>query len=618
ISITAINITGTDAAMFGHSAALPLDVDPQTSGSIPVTFTPNGVVGTKSASLEIVHSGGNSPVTIALTAELFEIIPLTLNTIPDQFNEVGQMSSLIAVASGGDPNENVTYSIANQPSGIVIEPTNGQLTGVIDASALTGGSNSDGVHLVTITASKAGSIDATQQFNWTITAASANTWFDKDEDETYTARHECSFVQAGDKFYLFGGRESAQTLDIYDYNSNTWTSLVNSAPIEFNHFQALEYEGLIWVIGAYKTNVFPSETPADHVWSYNPATSEWIQGPEIPVARKRGSTGLVVHNDKFYIVAGNTNGHSGGFVSWFDEYDPATGIWTVLPDTPRPRDHFHAAVIDGKLYAASGRLSGGTGGTFAPVISEVDVYDFALGTWSTLPSNQNLPTPRAAAIVANFEGKLVVAGGESNASSSAFDITEVFDPVSGNWTLGDNLNHPRHGTQGIVSGNGIFVAAGSPNRGGGRQKNMEYYGQDAPTGSPSVASTMAADTAISFGSGESKNATINITTGNVGIIVRSMDLSGPDASEFSIDSGNLTNGLLKSSSQHVVGLAHTGTGTNKSATLTINYNETDTHVIALTVDGAGSNQAPVAVASADLLTGEAPLDVAFTGSASTD
>ena len=60
--------------------------------------------------------------------------------------------------------------------------------------------------------------------------------FSKNENEDYTARHENSFVQAGDKFYLMGGRENSKTIDIYDYTSDSWTALVDSAPFEFNHF----------------------------------------------------------------------------------------------------------------------------------------------------------------------------------------------------------------------------------------------------------------------------------------------------------------------------------------------------------------------------------------------
>ncbi len=173
--------------------------------------------------------------------------------------------------------------------------------------------------------------------------------------------------------------------------------------------------------------------------------------------------GLVVYNDKFYIIGGNTLGHNGGYVSWFDEYDPATGFWTALQDGSRPRDHFHAWTMSDKLYLASGRGRRYWRNKWSPTIPQADVYPpLCVSTWSTLPSSQNLPTPRAAAIVANFENKLIVAGGESLASTSAFDITEIYDPVSNSWSVGEPLVHERHGTQGIVSGNGIHVTAGSP------------------------------------------------------------------------------------------------------------------------------------------------------------
>ena len=148
------------------------------------------------------------------------------------------------------------------------------------------------------------------------------TWLDMNEDENYTARHECSFVQAGDKFIMFGGRESAQKLDLYDFKSNSWNTAKSRAPKEFNHFQATFHKGFVWVIGSFKTNKFPREIPEDNIWLYHPPTDTWIQGPEIPEDRRRGGAGLVVYNNKFYLIGGNTIGHDGGFVNWFDEYDP--------------------------------------------------------------------------------------------------------------------------------------------------------------------------------------------------------------------------------------------------------------------------------------------------------
>lgn len=396
----------------------------------------------------------------------------------------------------------------------------------------------------------------------------ATTWIDLDEDESYTRRHECSFVQAGDQFYMFGGRESAQQLDTYDYATDTWTTSA-SAPIEFNHFQATEYEGLVWVIGAFKTNNFPTEQPADGVYVYDPANDVWMDGPAVPEDRRRGSTGLVVHGDKFYIVGGNEEGHNGKYVDWFDEYDPRTGAWTILADAPNARDHFHAAVADGKLYAVGGRLSGGPGGTFAPLIAEVDVYDFATHSWSVLPPASDLPTPRAASAVAYFDGLVMVIGGEGN--GQAYSTVEALDPTTGNWQTLASLNHQRHGTQAIVSGDGVYVAAGSPNQGGGRQWNMEVYNAHLPSGAPSVAGILSAPLAAAVMIGVPAAIPVEHVGGNVGLFVTDVSLSGPDAADFSVLSSVGDPFLIPTAGARDLVVAYTGTATDASASLDVTY-----------------------------------------------
>ena len=304
-------------------------------------------------------------------------------------------------------------------------------------------------------------------------------WIDLDENEDYTARHECSFVQAGAKFYLFGGRENLSKLDIYDYTTDTWTQGA-TAPKPFNHFQAVSYQGLIWVIGAFETNNFPDEIATDNVYVYDPAGDVWMIGPSI--TWPRGAGGLVVYKDKFYLLGGNSAGHDGGFVPWLDEYDPQTGKWRLLRDAPHSRDHFHAAVIGDKLYAA-GRRRTIRGNTLGDTVKEVDVYDFEKGEWLSsdlLP--RDLPVPRAAAATAEFDGKLVLMGGETRENSEAHDRVDALDPITGRWSTLTPMNHKRHGMQAIVSGESVFVAGGSPRRGGGQQKNMEVYNKYGPVG----------------------------------------------------------------------------------------------------------------------------------------
>jgi hypothetical protein len=408
------------------------------------------------------------------------------------------------------------------------------------------------------------------------TSASGQSWIDKAEDEGYTARHECSFVQAGDHFYLFGGRENAQTLDTYDFAADSWSTSA-SAPIPFNHFQAVEYQGLVWVIGAFKTNSFPNEAPADAVYVYDPARDVWMQGPDVPVSRRRGSTGLVVHQDKFYVVAGNTIGHNGGYVSWFDEFDPQTGAWTQLTNAPNARDHFHAAVAGGKLYAVGGRLSGGTGGTFAPLIGQVDVYDFAAETWSAAPND--LPTPRAATAVAVFDGKILVIGGEGN--GQAYAKVDALDPATGDWEDLDSLHFARHGTQAIVSGQGVYVTAGSPNQGGGNQRNMEVYDTDSASGAPGVAGVLTAPDEVVVRTVAPASLTLAHVAGSQGAFVNSVALSGPDASDFAIATSVADPFLVLAGGSRELVVTYSGSVAGASAFLDVTYGGGETVQVAL-------------------------------------
>ncbi|TWO32085.1 galactose oxidase [Seonamhaeicola sediminis] len=394
-------------------------------------------------------------------------------------------------------------------------------------------------------------------------------WIDKNEDENYTARHECSFVQAGDKFIMFGGRESAHKLDLYDFKSNTWTTAKSRAPKEFNHFQATFFKGFIWVIGSFKTNNFPKELPEENVWLYHPANDVWIKGPEIPEDRRRGGAGLVVYNDKFYLVGGNTIGHDGGYVNWFDEYDPINNTWTVLENASQARDHFSAAVIDNKLYAVAGRHSGGKGGVFGPLVSIVDVYDFNTKTWSTLKND--IPTPRAAPGVSVFNNELLVMGGEGEEKGPAYKIVEAFNPKTKKWSNKANMNHPRHGTQAILSGKGIYIAAGSPTRGGGRQLNMEVYNEDTPSGFSLTSSHLKAPEIVTITRGSSTSIDIKNEGGNTGSFITSVNITGVNAPAFKIESNHKFT-LVDANGSFNIKIKHLSDVSNDKATLEISYN----------------------------------------------
>jgi len=190
---------------------------------------------------------------------------LLIQEIPNQTDNIGSNIDLAVLATGGSSNN--LYTINGAPEGVVIDPTTGQISGVVADTAFNGGPAANGVYSVTVTVSQEGLDDVSTEFVWVITETTL-TWIDLDEDESYVARHENSFVQAGNEFIVFGGRESAEELDVYDFTNNTWrkgtnTPIEEGVQLEFNHFQAITYEGLVWVIAAFKDNNFPNEVPAE-------------------------------------------------------------------------------------------------------------------------------------------------------------------------------------------------------------------------------------------------------------------------------------------------------------------------------------------------------------------
>jgi N-acetylneuraminic acid mutarotase len=289
-------------------------------------------------------------------------------------------------------------------------------------------------------------------------------------------RHEHAYVRVGERFYLIGGRGSnpIKPVEIFDPATGTWTAGA-APPVEMHHFQAVEYGGKVYVVGAM-TGGYPKEPPLPEVHLYDPAADRWSRGPEIPADRRRGGAGVVVHEGQIYVVAGITTGHWDGHVPWLDAFDPRTGAWRRLADAPRARDHFHAAVIDGKLYAAGGRrTSASLGHPLEPTVPEVDVYDFGTGRWSTLPAAANLPTPRAGTTAFVTGGRLVVLGGESAAQQPAHAEVEALDPRTLRWAALAPLAVGRHATQAVAHGGRVYVAAGSRTRGGTEINSQEVF-----------------------------------------------------------------------------------------------------------------------------------------------
>jgi Galactose oxidase, central domain len=278
-------------------------------------------------------------------------------------------------------------------------------------------------------------------------------------------RHEAGFIAVGNKGYLLGGR-GVKPVDIYDTATKSWTS-GSPPPTNIHHFQPVVYEGRIWLPGAMTGN-YPKEQSLDHIPIYDPATDAWSRGPEVPAARRRGGAGAVIHNHTLYLVCGIVNGHWDGNVAWLDALDLRTGQWKQLPDAPRVRDHFQAAMIGDDIYAVGGRkTSAATNEVFNLTIAEVDVFSLTTASWTTLPAASNLPTPRAGSMSITLGSSVMVVGGESGTQDKAHNEVEVLNSTNGTWSTWPPLREGRHGTGVATFNDLLIIACGSGGRGGG-------------------------------------------------------------------------------------------------------------------------------------------------------
>ncbi len=412
-----------------------------------------------------------------------------------------------------------------------------------------------------------------------------------------TPRHENAFVQVGDHFYILGGRGDKK-IEKYNLTTKTW-SATNTSLNNIHHFQAVVYDGLIYIINGM-TGGFPDETPLPNVLIYDPVNDKLITGPEIPEDRRRGSSGVVVYNDKIYVIAGIQNGHIDGWVKWADEFDPVTGEWKTLTDAPRERDHFMVAEKNGKIYVAGGRKSfyDGKNFDFSQTIAEVDVYDIETDQWTTLPNN--IPTQRAGAPVGILGGELFVMGGEGT-QKDAHPQTEALDLQTFFWRQAKDMLSPRHATQAIVNNGGIFVAAGSSKQGAKDMDSHEaffLFGQKDPAGEPVPNSTLEPSAEnIDFGTvevGQSVTEDFSVTNGGsgLGIYIESISITGDPA--FTLNGVPTTFPLnLRPGAKLDLSVAlEQANEEGKNASISIQYSTSGTPLTIPVVVGSGGEPEP--------------------------
>ena len=62
-------------------------------------------------------------------------------------------------------------------------------------------------------------------------------------------RFESGYIKVGERFYLVGGRQAPQPVEVFDVATRTWKAAAVS-PVTMHHFQPVVCDGKIYVLGA--------------------------------------------------------------------------------------------------------------------------------------------------------------------------------------------------------------------------------------------------------------------------------------------------------------------------------------------------------------------------------
>ncbi|MGH2375985.1 MAG: Kelch repeat-containing protein [bacterium] len=175
-----------------------------------------------------------------------------------------------------------------------------------------------------------------------------------------------------------GGWCITNTIDVFDTTTNTWAppgavaNIGNDVASPPNlaqdplrrtamiHPNAAVVDGKIYILGGMGSLTTPPDYPwfADnfgYAGVYDPATNLWTDLPDVPVQYRRGAGAVAAHGTKIYI-AGGTRCHEGfrgecatyaSVTGMFTSYDTATGVWVRLPDLPHSTDVWTGREMDG-------------------------------------------------------------------------------------------------------------------------------------------------------------------------------------------------------------------------------------------------------------------------------
>jgi N-acetylneuraminic acid mutarotase len=293
--------------------------------------------------------------------------------------------------------------------------------------------------------------------------------------------HTATLLEDG-RLLVVGGKEkpygSLGTAEIFDPSTNEWSSAGSTLePRGEGHTATLLDNGVLITGG----------TASALAEIYDFSTDQWSPAGTMMNARLRASATLL--EDGRVLVAGGEDATVTGskLLASAEIYDPSTGEWTATGSMNEAHSGHSTALLNGKPFLVGRYLA--------------EVYDPSTETWSS--AGQPVRERRFGSTATAMEnGTVLVTGGEWHFDASRINpagvraggtqggsvgpaarlqvpsmkplsSSEVFDPITSQWTSIESMSEPRANHSAILLDDGRLLVVG-----GG---DLEAYDPDSNT-----------------------------------------------------------------------------------------------------------------------------------------
>ncbi len=268
-------------------------------------------------------------------------------------------------------------------------------------------------------------------------------------------------IDGVDRLVVAGGYGASGNEIVVAFDGESWSPIAAPMPVLVTHAAYAVHDNMLWVLGGFTVNGNTSNA----VQAFD--GSAWYTFPNLPEASILGSAAFV--GDTLVFTGGYQSIISTDNVNSFilspriyalDLTEPSA--WSEVGQLEAPRAGASAATLNGKVY-----LAGGQSESLAPLRS-VEVFDPVSGaTASAAP----IPTSRFGGMSWVSGGKLYVAGGV-DPLGMGLNHVEAYDPLLDRWEILPPLQTPRaHAAVGQLNGK-VVIAGG--------HDSLFYYGQISP------------------------------------------------------------------------------------------------------------------------------------------